>query len=60
MHRLSPEALATLQLWFQPEQPGQLVGPHVITTGKGAAWVGHWPEPRALLVESAGNYTLVG
>jgi RimJ/RimL family protein N-acetyltransferase len=49
-----------LQLWFQPEQPGQLVGPHVITTGKGAAWVGHWPEPRALLVESAGNYTLVG
>jgi len=60
MHRLSRDATTTLQPWFRPEQPGHLVGPHVINTGNGSVWADRWPEPRALLVESAGNYTLVG
>jgi hypothetical protein len=37
-----------------------LIGAHVIQTGHGACWADCWPTPRALLVESAGNYTLSG
>jgi RimJ/RimL family protein N-acetyltransferase len=32
----------------------------MITMGNGTVWADRWPEPRALLVESAGNYALVG
>jgi len=60
MHRLPMGAIATLQPWFRPEQSGQLVGPHVINTGNGAMWADRWPQPRAILVECAGNYTLIG
>src|SRR5581483_985381 len=60
MYRLLTDAIATLQPWFRPEQPGQLIGPHVINTGNGTMWADRWPEPRALLIESAGNYALVG
>ena len=57
---LTPEQTATLKNWFQPEQPGPLVGSHVIQTGHGTCWVDRWPEPQVVLVETAGNYTLLG
>ncbi len=60
MHRLSMDALATSRPWFLPDRPGQLVGPHVIHTSLGAAWADRWPQPQAILVESAGNYALLG
>lgn len=46
--------------WFTPERPGYLVGSHVLNTGCGRAWADHFPEPLALLAESAGNYQLYG
>jgi RimJ/RimL family protein N-acetyltransferase len=50
-----------LQPWFTPEAPGAItIGPHVINTGYGRAWVDRWPEPRAVLVEAATNYVLRG
>ena len=60
MHRLSIHTIATLRPWFLPDRPSQQVGLHVIHTGNGAAWADRWPHPQALLVESAGNYALLG
>lgn len=57
---LSPAQIATLSPWFLPEQPGPLVGSHVIRTGHGACWADRWPNPRAVLAETGGNYTLRG
>jgi hypothetical protein len=37
-----------------------LLGSHVIATGCGACRVDRWPAPRAVLVETGGNYTLSG
>jgi RimJ/RimL family protein N-acetyltransferase len=37
-----------------------LIGLHVIQTGNGGCWVDRWPDPRAVLTETAGNYSLAG
>ncbi|HEX6383889.1 MAG TPA: GNAT family N-acetyltransferase [Anaerolineae bacterium] len=57
---LTPEQTATLREWFLPERPGPLVGQHIIHTGYGTCWADRWPDPRAILVETAGNYALAG
>lgn len=46
--------------WFQPEQPGPLIGPHVLHTGHGRLWADRWPAPRALLAATTDNYALRG
>ena len=33
---------------------------HVIQTGHGTCLVDRWPEPKVILIETAGNYTLLG
>lgn len=60
MLQLNPTQTATLRDWFVPDRPSWLVGLHVIQTGNGACFVDRWPDPRALLVETAGNYALAG
>jgi GNAT superfamily N-acetyltransferase len=60
MIRLRPEQAATLRDWFLPDRPGPLVGLHVIQTGHGACFADRWPDPRAVLVECAGNFSLSG
>ena len=57
---LTPAQTAALQDWFLPERVGPLVGPHVLATGHGRCWVDRRPAPRAVLVEAAGNYSLLG
>jgi len=57
---LTPKQIATLRDWFLPERPGPLVGLHVIHTGQGTCWADRWPDPHAILVETAGNYSLAG
>ena len=57
---LTPAQTAALQDWFLPERVGPLPGPHVIVTGHGRCWVDRWPAPRAVLVETGGNYSLLG
>jgi ribosomal protein S18 acetylase RimI-like enzyme len=52
--------LAAVRAWFLPERPGPLVAQHVILTGHGRCLADRWPDPRALVVESAGNYLLAG
>jgi GNAT superfamily N-acetyltransferase len=52
--------LASLAEWLPPEKPGYLVGPHVLNTGHGRAWVDRFPNPGAMLAETAGNYQLYG
>jgi RimJ/RimL family protein N-acetyltransferase len=60
MIRLTKEQTATLKNRFLPERPGPLIGMHVIHTGQGTCLVDRWPEPKVILVETAGNYTLLG
>ncbi len=60
MVSLSGEQAAGLRGWFEPEQPGPLVGPHVRNTGHGQVWADGWPAPRALLAETTDNYALRG
>ncbi|SRR6266540_1763323 len=57
---ISRAQLATLERWFIPDRPGPLVGLHVIRTGHGTSLVDRWPAPRALLVETAANYSMAG
>jgi RimJ/RimL family protein N-acetyltransferase len=57
---MTPGQTATLKNWFLPERPGPLIGLHVIHTGHGACFVDRWPAPQTVLVETAGNYTLLG
>jgi RimJ/RimL family protein N-acetyltransferase len=51
---------SALRPWFQPERPGPLVFEHVLTSGRGRCLADRWPEPRAVLAETAENYTLRG
>jgi len=60
MTLLTPRQTATLRDWFVPDQPGPLVGLHVIQTGNGACFADRWPHPRAVLMDIAGNYALAG
>jgi RimJ/RimL family protein N-acetyltransferase len=57
---LTPARLATLRRWFLPERPGPLVAQHVMATGHGSCLADRWPDPRAVVVETGGNYTLAG
>ncbi len=57
---LTPPQTASLRDRFLPDQPGPLVGLHVIQTGHGACFADRWPAPRALLTDTAGNYALTG
>ncbi len=57
---LTPQQAATLADWFLPERPGPLVAAHFIHTGFSSCYADRWPDPRAVLVEAAGNYTLTG
>lgn len=60
MIRLTPEQTTAQKNWFLPERPGPLVGLHVLNTGNGVCWVDRWPEPRAMCVSTADNFTLLG
>ncbi len=57
---LTPEQALTLREWFLPDQPGPLVGLHVLNTGNGTLLADRWPEPRTVLAGAGGNYTLLG
>jgi RimJ/RimL family protein N-acetyltransferase len=57
---ITPEQTAALRDWFIPERPGPLVGIHVIQTGNGSCFADRWPDPRAVLVVTADNYSLSG
>ena len=60
MNQITSEQAAALRGWFVPDQPGPLVGLHLIQTGSGACHADRWPDPRAVLVEAGGNYSLLG
>jgi len=60
MLQLTLEQTATLKNRFLPDRPGPLVGLHVIHTGHGHCWADRWPDPTAMLVETASNYSLAG
>ena len=49
-----------LRDWFLPDCPGPLIGLHVLATGHGACLVDRWPRPRAVLVQTAENFSLAG
>jgi hypothetical protein len=57
---LTREQLVSLRHWFLPERPGPLIAQHLIGTGNGSCLADRWPDPRALVVETGGNYTLAG
>jgi RimJ/RimL family protein N-acetyltransferase len=57
---LTRQQLATVRHWFLPERPGPLIAQHVLGTGYGTCLADRWPEPRALVVQAGGNYTLAG
>lgn len=57
---LPPADHALLLPWFSPERPGPLVYPHVVRTGNGRCLTERWPNPRTVLAEAGGNYSLRG
>jgi RimJ/RimL family protein N-acetyltransferase len=60
MIHISPDQMANLKDAFVSDRPGPQVGMHVIQTGNGACFVDRWPDPQAILVNSGGNYSLMG
>ena len=57
---LTPDQAVTLKDWFLPERPGPLIGLHVLQTGHGVFYADRWPQPRAILVDTASNMSLAG
>ena len=57
---LAPAVAARLRDWFLPDRPGPLVGLHVLHTGHGRVLADRPDAPRAVLVETAGNWSLAG
>lgn len=60
MIEINRAELDMLAPWFQPEAPGPNIGPHVIHTGCGRAWVDAWPNVQAIVVETNYNYSMIG
>jgi len=60
MQRLAREQLCVLRPWFMPERPGPLIFSHHQATGFGQCRIDRWPDPRAVVVEVGGNYTIMG
>ena len=60
MIQLAPEQFTTLTDWFTPETPGPLIGRHILNTGHGTIHADRWPQPRAILSNTAGNCSLAG
>jgi RimJ/RimL family protein N-acetyltransferase len=61
MRTVEPAELAALAGWLGAETPGPAaVLGHVASTGHGRAWADRWPAPAVVLVETGGNYLLVG
>lgn len=49
-----------LPQWFRPELPGPVVWSHVVRTGHGRCLVDRWPNPRTVVAEIAGNFSMRG
>jgi ribosomal protein S18 acetylase RimI-like enzyme len=60
MIQLTPDQVPAIRDRFVPDQPGPLVGLHLLQTGNGTCFVDTWPNPRAVLVDCARNYSLTG
>ena len=60
MITLTASQYMSLRSFFYPETPVYPVGLHVLNSGHGRLYADRWPEPHAVLAESAGNYTLTG
>lgn len=60
MRLLTPAEAATVRSWFLPDRPGPLIGLHVLATGHGTWYADRWPAPRAVVVETVGNYAMRG
>lgn len=60
MLQLTPDQIASLRHWFLPDQPGPLIGLHVIQSRFGTVWADRWPDPQAIFVETAQNAALHG
>lgn len=57
---LTIEQLHDLRPLLTPDRPGPAVGLHVMYTGHGACYADRWPNPRAGIVYTTGNYSLFG
>jgi hypothetical protein len=57
---LTPAAAAALRDWFLPDRPGPMVGLHVLATGHGRILADRPDAPRAVLADTAGNWSLAG
>jgi len=60
MIQCNPHQVFSLRKWFEPEKLSWFVGTHLINTGNGACFVDRWPNPKAVLVDVAGNYSMLG
>ena len=57
---LTRPQLATAWQLVPPERPGPMIAQHLLGTGNGSCLADRWPGPRALAVETGGNWTLAG
>lgn len=57
---LTREQLAAARHLLPPERPGPMIAQHLLGTGNGSCLADRWPGPRALAVETGGNWTLAG
>ena len=57
---LTREQLAVAWHLVPPERPGPMIAQHLLGTGNGSCLADRWPGPRALAVETGGNWALAG
>jgi hypothetical protein len=58
--RLTREQLAAARHLLPTERPGPMIAQHLLATGNGSCLADRWPAPRALAVETGGNWALAG
>jgi RimJ/RimL family protein N-acetyltransferase len=60
MIKLTWDQTVTLHSWFLQDGSSSLVAQHIINTGHGTCLADRWPQPRAIVAETGGNYALHG
>jgi len=60
VHQLHRDRIDAVRPWFTPELPGPVIFAHIRYSGVGRCLVDRWPDPRVVLAQTSGNYSIRG
>ena len=60
VHQLHRDRIDAVRPWFTPELPGPVIFAHIRYSGVGRCLVDRWPDPRVVMAQTSGNYSIRG